>query len=73
MKIAQMSSEERPREKMMYFGAKGVTNADLIAVLLRTGTRQESAVEIAQKMLADCDGFLTELSTRSIENLSAAG
>ena len=71
MKIAQMSCEERPREKMMNFGAKGVTNADLIAVLLRTGTCQESAVEIAQKVLADCDGYLTELSTRSIENLSA--
>lgn len=71
MKIAQMSSEERPREKMMYFGAKGVSNADLIAVLLRTGTRKESAVEIAQKVLADCEGYLTELAIRSIENLSA--
>lgn len=71
MKIAQMSSEERPREKVMYFGAKGVTNADLIAVLLRTGTRQESAVEIAQKLLSDCNGYLTEISARSIESLSA--
>lgn len=71
MKIAQMSSEERPREKVMYFGAKGVTNADLIAVLLRTGTRKESAVEIAQKLLADCGGYLTEISARSIESLSS--
>ena len=71
MKIAQMASEERPREKLIYFGAKGVTNADLIAVLLRTGTRKESAVDIAHKLLADCQGFLTELSTRSIEELSA--
>ncbi len=70
MKISQMSSEERPREKVMYFGARGVTNADLIAVLLRTGTRKESAVEIAQHLLSDCNGYLTEISARSIESLS---
>lgn len=71
MKIAQMSSGERPREKMMQSGAKSLSDADLIAILLRTGTPSESVLDISRKLLADCEGYLTELSARSIENLAS--
>lgn len=71
MKIAQMSSGERPREKMMRSGAKSLSDADLIAILLRTGTPSESVLDISRKLLADCEGYLTELSARSIENLAS--
>ena len=71
MKIAEMWREERPREKILTHGVWVASNAELIAVLLGSGTRDCSVLELAQRLLNECEGQLTELSVQSIEKLSS--
>ena len=49
--IKAMVPEERPYEKCEHFGAANLTNVELLAVLLRTGTRGESSLTLAEKIL----------------------
>ena len=51
MKIADLDRAERPREKMRRLGVRNLTNAELVAVLLRTGTGGLNALEAAQELL----------------------
>lgn len=48
--MRDIPQEERPRERMMEYGAGALSHAELLAILLRTGTRQESAVHMAQRI-----------------------
>ena len=68
--ITQWSVSDRPREKYMAHGAAGVGDAELLAILLRTGSAQESAVELARRLLAAHDNSLNQLSELSIEALT---
>lgn len=49
--IKELPEDERPREKLLTKGPQALSNAELIAILLRTGTRRDSAVGVAQKLL----------------------
>ncbi len=49
--IKELPEDERPREKMLAKGCQSLSNAELLAILLRTGTKQDSAVRIAEKLL----------------------
>lgn len=51
-RIAEMPSEERPRERLEKYGARNLSHAELIAILLRTGTSRESALDMAQRIVA---------------------
>ncbi|PYE44444.1 DNA repair protein RadC [Paenibacillus barcinonensis] len=62
--------EERPRERMMEYGAGALSHAELLAILLRTGTRQESAVHMAQRILNNAGG-VRSLMDLSLEELTA--
>ena len=46
--MRELPEKERPREKMLRLGARGLSDAELLAILLRTGTVEESALSIAQ-------------------------
>lgn len=70
MKISQMSEGDRPREKMMQRGSGALGNAELVAVLLRTGSRSCSALEVAQQLLSRCGGSLIRLSRMTVTELS---
>jgi DNA repair protein RadC len=61
LKIKDWSPHDRPREKMMAHGAAGLTDTELIAILLHSGTRSETAVEVAQRVLALSGNNLNEL------------
>lgn len=50
-KIKEMKKEERPYEKCLCYGADNLTNAELLAVLLRTGTKGMSSLELARNLL----------------------
>ncbi len=50
-KIKELNAEERPYEKCERFGAKHLTNIELLAVLLRTGTKGESSLQLARRIL----------------------
>lgn len=50
-KIKELHAEERPYEKCERFGAENLTDAELLAVLLRTGTRGENSLQLARRIL----------------------
>ncbi|MFN2541190.1 MAG: DNA repair protein RadC [Chthoniobacterales bacterium] len=69
LKIREMPEDERPREKLASRGPDALTNAELIAILLRTGVRGTNVVEVARQLLKEYK-TLTELSRCSVEQLA---
>jgi DNA repair protein RadC len=67
--ITQLPEDERPREKLVQLGAESLTKAELLAILLGTGTPGESVVNLTQRMLSQVDGSLVELGKLSLEEL----
>ena len=53
MAITDWPARERPREKLLHLGSHALSDAELLAVLLRTGARGQTAVDIARKLLND--------------------
>lgn len=51
LKIKQLPESERPYEKLELYGEKSLSNAELLAIIIKTGTREETSVQIAQKIL----------------------
>src|SRR5690606_21583142 len=69
LKIKSWSPDDRPREKLLTKGAPTLSDAELVAILLGTGTRTASAVELARRLLATVDNNLDELARRSVRDL----
>lgn len=69
MKIKDLFRDERPRERLLKNGAGSLSNAELLAVLLRTGTRKMNAVELARNLLEDSDGMIGGIASMSIDRL----
>jgi DNA repair protein RadC len=67
--ITQLPADERPREKLMNFGPEALTNAELLAILIGSGTPGESVVGLTQRLLAHVDGNLIELGKLSLKEL----
>ncbi|PYJ12848.1 MAG: JAB domain-containing protein, partial [Verrucomicrobia bacterium] len=70
LKIREMPEEERPREKLLARGPDALTNAELIAILLRTGRPGMNVVEVARELLDRYKSF-AELSRCSVKELRA--
>lgn len=76
MRICELPSEERPRERLMKFGAEALANYELIAILLRTGSGELSALGLAQKLLSLDDrglGHLAEMSFNDFCGIDGIG
>lgn len=71
MSIKDWPTEDRPREKLMKLGAQTLTEAELIAIFLRTGTRGRSALDVARDLLTRF-GSLRELLTADRQSLCKA-
>ncbi|NIS70060.1 MAG: DNA repair protein RadC [Proteobacteria bacterium] len=56
-KIPAWPEEERPREKLVRFGAENVSDAELLAILLRIGNREESAIDLARRLIRETRGL----------------
>ena len=69
MKIRDLCPDERPREKLAATGAAALTNVELIAILLRTGTARKNAIETARELLQEAGGTLTETSRMTVEQM----
>jgi DNA repair protein RadC len=67
--LREIPNEERPRERMLQYGAHALSNAELLAILLRTGTYSESVVRLAQRILSEC-GDLRSLVDMSRDQLT---
>ncbi len=68
-KIKDWKTDERPREKLASRSAKDLDNSELLSILLRTGSRNETAVDLAKKILATYNNSLGRLYGASFENL----
>ncbi len=66
--IKEWPEGERPREKLLSRGVCNLTDAELLAIILRTGTRKATAVDIAKAILSDY-GSLSGLGSRSVQEL----
>ncbi len=51
LKMKELPTSERPYEKLEIYGAKKLSNSELLAIIIKTGTRSESAINLAQKVL----------------------
>lgn len=68
MKMKELPISERPYEKLEMYGENALSNAELIAIIIKTGTREESSINIAQKILAlEKNG---ENNLRFLQNIS---
>lgn len=70
MKIKGLPEEERPREKMLYQGKESLSNAELLAILLRSGTREKSALELAGDIISMNDEGILHLEDCSMEEMT---
>jgi DNA repair protein RadC len=68
--IKDMSEEERPRERLAKLGPQSLTNAELLAILLRVGVVGESAVQVGQRLLQNFGG-ISGIHRASIDELSS--
>ena len=68
LNINQWAEEDRPREKMMQKGAEALSDAELLAILIGSGSRKESAVALMQRVLADCGNDLNALAKWEMRN-----
>lgn len=75
MTLRDIPREERPRERMLQFGARILSNSELVAILLRTGTVAESAVGLAQRVLKEAGGIrgLVNMSTEQMMKVKGIG
>ncbi len=67
--IKTWKEDDRPREKMLLKGKKALSDAELIAILIGSGNRQESAVDLSKRILASVNNNLNELASLSISDL----
>lgn len=67
--IKQWAEEDRPREKMLQKGCSALTDTELLAIIIGSGTQNESAVDLAKKVMASANNNLNELGQFTINDL----
>lgn len=71
LSITDLPLEDRPREKLMLKGARSLSSAELIAILIGSGNRHETAVELSQRILNRADNSLNALGKFTVKELIA--
>ena len=69
LNINQWAEEDRPREKFMQLGAEALSKAELLAILIGSGSTKESAVDLMKHVLKDCGDNLNTLGKKSLQDL----
>lgn len=79
IKMKELPVTERPYEKLEQYGEKTLTNAELLAIIIKTGTKEETAVGLAQQILKlntgkkDNLGFLRDLTVEEFMKIKGIG
>lgn len=71
LSINEWAEEDRPREKLQALGAECLSNAELLAILIGSGSTDESAVSLMKRIMNDCSNNLNTLGKMSIRELTA--
>jgi DNA repair protein RadC len=69
LNIKSLAEDDRPREKMAGLGRHAISDAELLAIILGSGNRSESAVQLAQRILADHQNSINRLARCSVKEL----
>lgn len=67
--IREWAEDDRPREKMLKKGSGSLSDAELLAILIGSGNKNESAVELSRRILRECSDNLNELASLTINDL----
>lgn len=65
--IMQWAKDDRPREKMQSHGARSLTDSELLAIVLGSGTKEVNALELGRQLLGQVDHALIELSRKGVD------
>jgi len=57
LKIKEIPSEDRPLERLIRYGAEALSNAELLAVIIRTGSREDNAITLASRLMSTNEGI----------------
>ncbi len=68
-KIKDLPKNERPQERLIRYGAEVLSNSELLAVILRTGTKNQNIMMLASSLIKETGG-LDQLFNQSIEELT---
>ncbi|MCA9937646.1 MAG: DNA repair protein RadC [Anaerolineales bacterium] len=73
--IRDLPAEERPRERLMHAGARAVSSAELLAIILRTGVDGENVLRLAERLLAQMNGLpgLAQATVAEITQVKGIG
>jgi len=66
--VKELPFDDRPREKLLLRGAQSLSDAELVAILLRTGKKGKSVIEIARELISS-EGNLAMLATKTVDSL----
>ncbi len=69
LSIKEWALEDRPREKLLNKGIASLSDAELLAILIGSGSAKESAVELSKKILRDCQNNLNALGKKTVNDL----
>lgn len=69
LNIKALAEKDRPREKLILHGRRHLSDAELIAILIRAGSTSETAIELSQRVLAKNSNSLYELGRASVKDL----
>src|SRR5690606_29489759 len=69
IKISSLAEEDRPREKLVLKGKAALSDAELIAILIGSGTKSLSAVDLSKYILGSVDNDLAQLARLSVKDL----
>ena len=67
--IREWAEDDRPREKMLRKGAQSLSDAELLAILIGSGSKNETVVELSRRILHECHDNLNELAQLTIHDL----
>ena len=67
--IRDWAEDDRPREKMLHKGSQSLSDAELLAILIASGNKDESAVELSRRILHECHDNINELAQLTIHDL----
>ncbi|MBR3124223.1 MAG: DNA repair protein RadC [Mogibacterium sp.] len=70
MQIKKMPEAERPQEKMIYSGAGGLSNSELLALIIRTGTGDKSAIRLADEVISYANDNTGGLGAAEVKELT---
>ena len=70
LSINNWAEEDRPREKLMSLGPEALSNAELLAILIGSGSTKESAVDLMKRIMNDCQNNLNTLGKKTIRELT---